>query len=163
MSRAGADLRTVVLPGVSKNRAKQRDKPLMWLIWEAFQFSRRSFDEALRPHGVSGTQLSVLNRIAQQPGLSGSELSRLMLTTPQAAQLTLASLERKGLIERRADVGNGHVVRSNLTEEGRRVVNSCEAEVHAVERRLLTVLSPDEQRSLSALLRSYLRQSPDSV
>lgn len=134
----------------------------MWLLWEAFQFSRRSFDVALRPHGVSGTQLSVLNRIAQRPGLSGSELSRLMLTTPQAAQLTMASLESKGLIERNADTGNGHVVRSVLTEQGQRVVDSCAAEVESVERRLLTILTPEEQQALSALLRAYLRQLPDS-
>jgi DNA-binding MarR family transcriptional regulator len=151
-----------VLHDVSKERVKQKEKPLMWLLWEAFQFSRRSFDEALRHHGVSGTQLSVLNRIAQRPGLSGSELSRLMLTTPQAAQLTMASLESKGLIDRRADSGNGHVVRSVLTEKGQRVVNSCAVEVESVERRLLTILTAEQQQALSALLRAYLRQLPDS-
>jgi DNA-binding MarR family transcriptional regulator len=134
----------------------------MWLFWETFQYTRRSFDEALRPQGISGTQLSVLNRIAQRPGLSGVELARLMLTTPQAAHLTLSTLERKGLVERRPDIGNGHITRSFLTQEGRHLVDTCEAEVRDVERRLLAILSPDEQEALSELLSSYLQQLPKS-
>jgi DNA-binding MarR family transcriptional regulator len=134
----------------------------MWLFWETFQYTRRSFDEALRPHGISGTQLSVMNRVAQRPGLSGVELARLMLTTPQAAHLTLSTLERKGLVERKPDTGNGHISRSFLTREGRRMVDTCEAEVRHVERRLLAVLSPKEQEALSELLSSYLQQLPET-
>jgi DNA-binding MarR family transcriptional regulator len=141
---------------------KKNNVPLMWLFWETFQYTRRSFDEALRPHGISGTQLSVMNRIAQRPGLSGVELARLMLTTPQAAHLTLSTLERKGLVERKPDTGNGHITRSFLTQKGRRVVDGCEAEVHEVERQLLAILSPREQEALSELLWSYLQQLPET-
>jgi DNA-binding MarR family transcriptional regulator len=146
----------------AKKLKMKSDVPLMWLFWETFQYTRRSFDEALRPHGISGTQLSVLNRIAQRPGLSGVELARLMLTTPQAAQLTLSTLERKGLVERKPDIGNGHITRSFLTRKGCRLVDLCRAEVHDVEKRLLGVLSPTEQEALSELLSSYLQQLPET-
>jgi DNA-binding MarR family transcriptional regulator len=146
-----------------KRTEKQSDTPLLWLIWETFQYSRRAFDEALRPYGVSGTQLSVLNRVAERPGISGAELARLMLTTPQAALLSLTALERKGLIQRRLDTGAGHVTRSAVTDEGRRLVESCRAEVHTVGRRLLSVLSADKQRTLRDLLTSYLQGLPDAV
>ena len=102
----------------------------------------------------------MLNRVAERPGLSGVELANMTLTTPQAAHLVLSALEKKGLIVRKLETGAGHIVRSNLTEEGRRVVESCLAEVHKVERRLLAVLTEDEQQALAVLLASYLRQVP---
>jgi DNA-binding MarR family transcriptional regulator len=86
-----------------------------------------------------------------------------MLTTPQAALLSLTGLERKGLIDRKLDTGAGHVTRSAVTDEGRRLVESCRAEVHSVGRRLLSVLSAEEQRTLRHLLVSYLQDLPDAV
>lgn len=134
--------------------------PIMWLFWETFQYSRRAFDEAVRPSGVTATQLSVLNRLAERPGLSGAELARITHTTPQAANLALVALERKALIERKLDTGSGHIVRSVLTEKGRRIVNDCYAEVHEVDRRLLAVLDDNQKRTLSDLLTAYLSQFP---
>jgi DNA-binding MarR family transcriptional regulator len=146
----------------NRNRQIERDPPLLWLVWETFQFTRRSFDDVLRPYGVSGTQLSVLNRIAEQPGLSGVELARMMVTTSQAVYLTLSALERKGLVERKASPGAGNIYRSVLTEEGRRLVEACRAEVAKEGNRLLNVLNADEQKTLRLLLSTYLKQIPDS-
>ena len=83
---------------------------------QAFHYTRRTFDDAVRPYGITATQLGVLNRLAERPGLSGAELGRLMLTTSQAAQLMLAALERKGLIKRTPDPNHGRIVRSGGPE-----------------------------------------------
>ena len=127
---------------------------------QAFFYTRRSFDEALRAHGVSASQLGVLNRLAERPGLSGAELARQMFTTSQAAQLMLATLERKGLVERTRDPSHGRIVRSVLTEDGRRVVDVCRADTRQVEQQLVAVLDDDDREALVDLLMRYVSLSP---
>jgi DNA-binding MarR family transcriptional regulator len=129
--------------------------PLSWLILEAFYFTRRAFDEAVREHGVSASQLGVMNRLADHPGLSGAELARLMLTTSQAAQLMLATLERKGLVRRAPDPNHGRIVRSRLTAKGRRVVEACRPVVWDMEARLGAGLDADARQELADLLYRY--------
>lgn len=137
--------------------------PLPWLIMQAFHYTRRTFDEAVRPYGITATQLGVLNRIAQRPGLSGAELGRLMLTTSQAAQLMLAALERKGLIERTPDPNHGRIVRSVLTEDGRRVVDVCGTVAREVEQQLAAVLDAAQREDLVELLVRYMPDSPSAT
>lgn len=129
--------------------------PLSWLILEAYSYTRRTFDEAVREHGVSASQLGVLNRLADHPGLSGAELARLMLTTSQAAQLMLATLERKGLVRREPDPNHGRIVRSRLTAKGRRVVDVCRPVVWDIEARLGAGLDADAREQLADLLHRY--------
>jgi DNA-binding MarR family transcriptional regulator len=130
---------------------------------QAFHYTRRAFDEALRPCGITATQLGILNRLAQRPGLSGAELGRLMLTTSQAAQLMLAALERKGLIERNPDPNHGRIVRSVLTDEGSRVVDACGAVARNVEQQLAAVLDEAERETLVELLVKYMPDSPSTA
>jgi DNA-binding MarR family transcriptional regulator len=133
----------------------------VWLIWKTFQHTRRSIDEVVRAHGVTAAQVGILNRLAEQPGLSGAEVARRMLTTPQAAHLALTTLERKGLIARKSDPGAGRAMGAVLTEEGRRVVDVCRVDVRTVERRLVAVLTPEQRRALIELLECYVqRPSP---
>jgi DNA-binding MarR family transcriptional regulator len=129
--------------------------PLSWLILEAFYYTRRSFDEAVREYGVSASQLGVLNRLAEHPGLSGAELARLMLTTSQAAQLMLATLERKGLVRRARDPRHGRIVRSRLTAKGGRIVTACRPVAWEMEARLGAGLDADARDELADLLHRY--------
>src|SRR5262245_57212140 len=91
---------------------------LIWLIAEAHGYTRNAIAQAVRRHGVTPTQLGILNRLADQPGLSGAELARQMHVSPQAAHLGLTTLEDKGLIRRGSEPGSGHLVRSELTPQG---------------------------------------------
>jgi DNA-binding MarR family transcriptional regulator len=128
------------------------------LIFEVFHFARREFDEVVRPHGISAPQLAVLNRVLDYPGLSGAGLARHMWTTPQAAQLMLATLEEKGLVERQPDPDHGRIIRWTLTEAGHRTIDVCRPEVRKVERRLVGVLNPDERKLLIDLLQRLMSQ-----
>jgi len=130
---------------------------------QAYFYTRRSFDEVMRAHGVTASQAGVLDRIYEHPGISGAEISREMLTTPQAVQLMLATLERKGLLVREPDPTRGRAVGSHLTEEGRRMFGACLADAVEVEKRLSENLSPEERRTLIDLLERYLGRSQRSV
>lgn len=126
------------------------------LFMKAYFYTRRVFDEAMRPHGISGPQAGVLDRIYENPGISGLEISREMLTTPQAVQVMLATLERKGLIERRQDPSNRRFVQAFLTEEGHSVILKCRAEAVAAEQRLGEGFSAEERELMIRFLERYL-------
>ena len=143
-------------PGTNANPSgTDSSASLPWLILEAFHYTRRAFDEAVRVHGVSASQLGVLNRIADHPGLSGAELARLMLTTPQATQLMLGTLERKRLVRRTPDPRHGRIVRSRLTAKGERVVAACRPLVWEMQARLGARLDSSAREQLADLLHRY--------
>ena len=129
---------------------------LAQLINQAFYYTRRSFDETLRQLGLTAAQAGVLRRICDDPGITGVQISRRMFTTPQAAQLVLATLESKGLIERKSDPASRRIVRSFITEEGRRTLGLAMPRMWEVERDLEGVLTAQECRQLSALLQRYV-------
>jgi DNA-binding MarR family transcriptional regulator len=102
--------------------------------------------------------MGALNRLVQEPGLSGAELARRLLVTPQAAQLALAALEDRGLVERRPDANHGRIVRTYLTDEGRQVVDDCMVLGLRAEDQFLAVLTAEERKTLVDLLRRLANQ-----
>lgn len=124
----------------------------VWLLKRAFHNAYRAVNDAIRSQGVTPTQIGALNRLVAEPGLSGAELARRLLVTPQAAHLALRALEERTLVVRRVDARHGRIVRATVTTEGRRVAKSCMARALAAEERFLSVLGPDERRLLTALL-----------
>lgn len=78
-----------------------------YLLRQASQALRGAMDGALRPHGVTASQYAVLSVLGRDPDLSGADLARACNTTPQAMNGVLATLERGGLIARRAHPTHG--------------------------------------------------------
>jgi len=136
----------------------------MFLLRQAAHYAERAVDDVVREHDITAAQLGVLNRLAQHPGLSGADLARELLCTPQAAQLAIASLERRGLVRRTPDPNHGRTVRNSLTAKGRRVVERALADAYPVQDRLLAVLTAEEQRALTRLLERFVGQArhPDA-
>lgn len=126
------------------------------LIKPAYLGARRAVDDAVRAHGVTAAQWGVLNRLATTPGLSGADLARLLSISPQAAQAALVTLEQKGLVTRDPDATHGRIVRSSLTEEGKRVADLGQGEVAALEQRFMAGFSAAERVAFADFLRRYI-------
>jgi DNA-binding MarR family transcriptional regulator len=135
-------------------KARTRNEPehALWLLKRVFHQGHRTVSDAVRPYGVTPTEMGALNRLVDEPGLSGAELARRMLVTPQAAQLSLTALEKRGLVERTPDANHGRIVRAHLTDEGRRVWGMCMATSIEAENEFLAVLDPGERQTLIELL-----------
>jgi DNA-binding MarR family transcriptional regulator len=125
---------------------------ILWLLKQAFYFSLTTVNEAVSSHGVSTAQIGVLRQLANEPGLSGAELARRLLISPQGVQLALTALERRGLVERKQDPQHGRILRAYLTGEGRDVAGTVVNEAIAAHEKVFGVLSADEQRTLRELL-----------
>ncbi|OBG34317.1 MULTISPECIES: MarR family winged helix-turn-helix transcriptional regulator [Mycolicibacter] len=131
---------------------------ILWLLKQAFYYSLTTVNEAISDHGVSTAQIGLLRQLAGEPGLSGAELARRLLITPQGVQLALNALERRGLVERKQDPHHGRILRAYLTEEGRAVTSAVVTDALAAHDQVFGVLSPEEQETLRALLARVVEQ-----
>lgn len=130
----------------------------LWWLKQAFYFSLTEVNESVKEHGVTTAQIGVLRQLTNQPGLSGAELARRLLITPQGVQLALAALEKRGLVERKQDPQHGRILQVFLTDEGRAVASAVVADAVAAHERVFGVLSDEEQEQLKTLLRRVIEQ-----
>ena len=131
---------------------------ILWLLKQAFHFSLTTVNEAISNHGVTTAQIGLMRQLANEPGLSGAELARRLLISPQGAQLALTALERRGLVERKQDPRHGRILQAYLTDEGRAVTSAVLADALAAHERVFGVLSSDEQQLLHDLLTRVVEQ-----
>jgi DNA-binding MarR family transcriptional regulator len=99
---------------------------------------------ALRTHGLTGAQYAVLSVLARDPGMSGADLARACNTTPQAMNGVLATLERDGLVERRAHPVHGRIRQVTLTNDGKRRLEAATPAVRELEDAIERDLAPDQ-------------------
>ncbi|MDH6245050.1 MarR family transcriptional regulator [Mycobacterium sp. OTB74] len=125
---------------------------LLWLLKQAFYFSLTSVNEAISDHGVSTAQIGVLRQLANEPGLSGAELARRLLISPQGVQLALTALEKRGLLERKKDPQHARILQAFLTDSGREVAAAVVTDAVAAHQVVFGVLSAEEQKTLRDLL-----------
>ncbi|WP_158166560.1 MarR family winged helix-turn-helix transcriptional regulator [Mycolicibacterium smegmatis] len=130
----------------------------LWWLKQAFYFSLTAVNDAVKDHGVSTAQIGVLRQLSNEPGLSGAELARRLLITPQGVQLALSALEKRGLVERKQDPQHARILQVFLTEEGRAVASAVVSDAIEAHDRVFGVLSRDEQEQLRDLLRRVIEQ-----
>ena len=125
---------------------------ILWLLKQAFHFSLKTVNDAISSHGVTTAQIGLMRQLANEPGLSGAELARRLLISPQGVQLALTALERRGLVERKQDPQHKRILQAYLTDEGRDVVGTVVSDAVAAHDNVFGVLSADEQETLRELL-----------
>jgi DNA-binding MarR family transcriptional regulator len=109
-------------------------------------------DAVLRPMGLTVPQYSALLVIAETPGISGAELARQCLVTPQTMTTVLGNLTVKGLIERRTVPGQGRAMETTITRSGKTLLARADKKVEEVEGLLSGQLTKTDQATLRKLL-----------
>src|SRR5258707_7348437 len=79
------------------------------------------------------------------PGLSGADLARVALLTPQTVGVIIRNLERDGAIRKSPHPVHGRVLQWTLTRRGGTLLDKCRRHVKALERRLMAGLSGQTQ------------------
>ncbi len=121
-------------------------------IKRAEQALIREKTRALRDVGLSVPQYTALFTLAGSPGLSGAQLARRCMVTPQSMASLLLTLEAKGLIIREQSDVHAKVFQSRLTPTGLALLRRADALALAVEQRLADVFSPGELEEFRSLL-----------
>jgi DNA-binding MarR family transcriptional regulator len=123
-----------------------------YLLRQAHQAFRAAAQAELATLGLTLPQYSILSVSDSQPGLSGAELARDSMLTPQTTNEIIVLLVKAGLLERRPDPRDKRLRRLFVTETGRDIVARARLVVYGVEQRM--TVSLDEPNL--ALLRSWL-------
>ena len=134
---------------------------LGYLLKEASSTLRAAMEQELRPLGMSVTQYSCLELLAQRPGLSNSELARGAFVTRQSMNVLLQALEREGLVIRLVEAPVGKALPTRLTPRGRRSLKTATVAVRSVEIRLLAGLTEVEQSSAFRILQGMIHSLRD--
>jgi len=108
---------------------------------------RAAMDAALREHDLTVPQYSCLQQLAQQPGLTNTELARGAFVSRQAMHQLLATLKRLDLLQ---GDGGGRHERFYLTDTGARRLAGASAAVATVEERMLAPFDAQQRQRLRA-------------
>ena len=125
-------------PGEGKRGEKGH---LAYLLRQAQAAARLTIERALSELGVTSPQFVVLTMLKAYPGLSGADVARVALLTPQTVGIIIRNLERDGAIRKTPHPVHGRVLQWTLTRRGATLLDKCRRHVNAVERRMAVGLS----------------------
>jgi DNA-binding MarR family transcriptional regulator len=125
---------------------------LAYLLRQAQGATRLAMERSLTDLGVTTPQFVVLTMLRAYPGLSGADLARVALLTPQTIGVIIRNLERDGAIQKTPHPVHGRVLQWTLTPRGAALLAKCRRHAQAIERRLAAGLSAGAQR----LIRRWL-------
>ncbi|MGM7699133.1 MarR family winged helix-turn-helix transcriptional regulator [Microbacterium sp. A84] len=114
-------------------------------------FNRFAENSALS-HGVTLSQLFVLQVLGEGMPLSNAQLARRTFVSAQAAHTVSNELIETGLVERGDHPTNRRVRLVRLTERGWEVLDACHAELRIHEDRLTAALGEEFGETLAELL-----------
>lgn len=137
------------------------DTSLGYLLKEASSALRAAMERVLRPLGMTITHYACLELLEQRPGLSNSELARGTFVTRQSMNVLLQALERDGYVTRATEAPVGKALPTRLTPRGRRSLAEATVAVRAVEMRMLSGLTEDEETAALKILRTMTHSLRD--
>jgi DNA-binding MarR family transcriptional regulator len=135
---------------------------LGYLLRQAQAASRLSMERALARLGVTTPQFVVLTMLKAYPGLSGADLARVAILTPQTVGVIIRNLERDGAIRKTPHPVHGRALQWTLTRRGTRLLQQCRRHARALERRLAAGLSSRGEREIRRWLSKIATDLQDS-
>jgi MarR family transcriptional regulator, temperature-dependent positive regulator of motility len=103
----------------------------------------KAWTHAFRPLGLTAPQAFLLRAVLAQPGLSPSELARLMVLAKPTVTRCLDGLLAKGLIERAASGRDGRESVIHATEPARAIQAALNKASGSVTERMKRLLGAD--------------------
>ncbi len=139
---------------------------LSYLVFRLERRIRARLDEALARHGVTTTEYMALSELRLRDRPSSAQLARIAFVTPQAMNLVIRDLERRGLIRREADPRGGRVLRVGLTRSGAATLRRCDRALDGIENVMLAALDEEDRKTLADHLTACahaLHPDPDTA
>jgi DNA-binding MarR family transcriptional regulator len=144
---ANADLAMIRPPPPGQGKRGEQGY-LAYLLRQAQAAARLAMERALADLGVTPSQFVVLTMLQAYPGLSGADLARVALLTPQTVGVIIRNLERDGAIRKTPHPVHGRVLQWTLTRRGETRLDKCRRHALAIERRLMAGLPKQAQATI---------------
>ena len=135
-------------PAATGQGQARRTGHLAYLLRQAQAATRLTLERRLADLGVTPPQFAVLTMLRAYPGLSGADLARVALLTPQTVGVIIRNLERDGAIKKTPHPVHGRVLQWTLTRRGATLLDKSRRPVRALERRLIAGLGAKAQATV---------------
>ncbi|HVC18732.1 MAG TPA: MarR family winged helix-turn-helix transcriptional regulator [Vicinamibacterales bacterium] len=124
-----------------------------YLLWRIAFRSRELLDRALEPLGIRARTFGLLAFLAHVGPVSQQALGQYAGVDASTMVALIDDLEALGVAERRRDPRDRRAYLLQITQAGRRLLETAGRLTGDIEPELLTPLSPAEQRRLVTLLK----------
>lgn len=135
--------------------AAEPDAPLPRVSYLVFRLERRiraRLDEALARHGVTTTEYMALSELRVRDAPSSADLARIAFVTPQAMNLVIRDLERRGLIRREPHPNGGRALSTRLSQKGLTTLRRCDRSLDDIEAVMLAEIDDPARKTLAETL-----------
>ncbi len=145
-------------PGVKASGSKPPGaKSVGWALVQAARLHRARIGDRLAGLDLFAGQEQVVQVLAAAGTMTMGDLAATLRVRPPTASKTISRLAALGFVERRAEAGDGRVVRVRLTETGLAKAEAIERIWDDVEAELLAGFDGKDRRRLRKLLRRAAR------
>ena len=110
----------------------------------AYLSMHRQTNSHLAPYRMTADQFVLLALLAEQDGITQSELARRASSDPNSIRAMLVLLENRGLVARRGHPTDGRALRVTLTRNGRQTYAKLSAAIRTLQERLSSVFQAKE-------------------
>lgn len=133
--------------------AFQKERSAGYLANQMARLFAKGLHERIRPLGLAPAQFMTLLPLWDEDGISQSELVRRLDVEQATMANTLTRMERDGLIERRANPGDGRSQAIHLTPKAKALRDPAIVAARAQNEAALADFSEDERQAFLALMR----------
>lgn len=138
-------------------------KSVGWALVQAARLHRARIGDRLAALNLFAGQEQVVQALAAAGTMTMGDLAATLRVRPPTASKTISRLAALGVVERRAEAGDGRIVRVRLTEAGLAKAEAIERLWDEVEAELLDGFDSKERRRLRKLLRRAARNLADAA
>ena len=138
-------------------------KSVGWALVQAARLHRSRVGDRLAALDLFAGQEQVVQALAAAGSMTMGDLAATLRVRPPTASKTISRLAALGFVERRAEAGDGRIVRVRLTEAGLAKAAGIERIWDEVEAELLEGFDNKERRRLRKLLRRVARNLAEAA
>ncbi len=106
---------------------------------------------------VAGEEMVILGRLFEEDGLSQTVLSERTVKDKTTVTRLLATMQKKGLIKRKADAQDGRVQRVHITAKGRKYFENFFPEAQSFMQKLNETIPAEDLRLTTETLKRIYR------
>ncbi len=117
--------------------------------------ARRIIESGLRERGLTFAQYGALKALTEKNGMSQAELAAALDTDSTTAMVLRTSLEKKKLVKRTSDPGDGRIKRIEITDLGKSKVKAAEPGVEAFYKKADGVAADADVKKAAQVLQKY--------
>jgi len=129
---------------------------MVFLLGKAYQKAHSDFNRRLRPYGLTNMQHLVLEGLWYQPGMTATELSKLLILDKATLSGVLDRMVETGWIVKSPDPEDRRVQRIYPSEEANRLKPELIEKRKEANQEILEMFSPEERVLLKRFLRDMI-------